>query len=302
MKPRASCTIHAVVAAAAPVVVLFRRGPTLRTELIRWDTSSDRFERGQWLHGRIYTRRCDVSPDGELLVAFVAKHGSTRAHAGGYTDTWTAISRPPFLTALALWPKGDAWDGGGWFSSPRELHLNHAGAAATHPAHPLPVAGDFAIHTNRGGRGEDLPILDDILSAKGWWRIPTGQEHGELRAVRGPHVWLRRHPREDLVLRMEYDGWNPRRPGGPLHFSYALARASDGELLDVVDAAWADWDLAGRLVYTDGGRVYARPFGPGAAASDLIADFSDDAPTPILPPAWAMKWPWAPGGRRPRSR
>src|SRR5262249_17885427 len=30
-----------------------------------------------------------------------------------YTYAWTAISRPPFLTALALWPKGDCWHGAG---------------------------------------------------------------------------------------------------------------------------------------------------------------------------------------------
>jgi hypothetical protein len=99
---------------------------------------------------------------------------------------------------------------------------------------------------------------------------------------------------------MEYDGWNPRRPGGPLHFSYALARGSDGELLDVLDATWADWDLAGRLVYTGAGRAYARRVDRGDAIT--VADFSDDVPTPILPPAWATKWPWERGGRRPRRR
>lgn len=42
-------------AARAPVAVIFRRG------------------RGHWFHGRIYTRRCDLSPDGELLVYFASK-------------------------------------------------------------------------------------------------------------------------------------------------------------------------------------------------------------------------------------
>ena len=42
-------------AARAPVAVIFRHG------------------RGHWFHGRIYTRRCDLSPDGELLVYFASK-------------------------------------------------------------------------------------------------------------------------------------------------------------------------------------------------------------------------------------
>ena len=58
--------------------------------------------------GRIYERRCDLSPDGQLLGYFAADRLS------GF-GTWTAVSRPPFLTALALWPKGDAWGGGAFF-------------------------------------------------------------------------------------------------------------------------------------------------------------------------------------------
>ena len=60
-------------AARAPVAVIFRRGPSKRVEVIRWDTAHDTFERGHWFHGRIYTRRCDLSPDGELLVYFASK-------------------------------------------------------------------------------------------------------------------------------------------------------------------------------------------------------------------------------------
>jgi hypothetical protein len=285
-----ACSIHGIVAAAAPVAVLFRRGPTLRTELIRWDTSRDRFERGQWFHGRIYTRRSDLSPDGALLVYFAAKHGRRLARDTGYTDTWTAVSRPPYYTALALWPKGDAWDGGGWFAAPRELHLNHPGAAAAHPAHP--VSASLRVHVNRGGRGEDLPILDDVLSAKGWWRIPGSQDDGRaLRAVRGPHVWLRRHPRAELVLRMELEGWNPQGAGGPLHFGYALAHP-DGTLVEVLEATWADWDHAGRLVFSDGGRIYARTLdGRHDDPSVALADFTEDVPSPVIAPEWAGRWP-----------
>jgi hypothetical protein len=99
---------------------------------------------------------------------------------------------------------------------------------------------------------------------------------------------------------MEYDGWNPHRPGGPLHFSYALLRASDGELLEVLDTAWADWDGGGRLIYTEGGRVHARRI--GGNASTLIADFTADTPEQVLPPSWATRWPWEAGGRRKPRR
>jgi hypothetical protein len=33
-----------------------------------------------------------------------------------YTYAWTAVSKPPWLTALGLCPKGNCWDGGGLFT------------------------------------------------------------------------------------------------------------------------------------------------------------------------------------------
>lgn len=71
---------------------------------------------GQWFKGRIYERRCDLSPSGEKLIYFAAKYRSP-------LYTWTAVSRPPFLTALLLWPKGDAWGGGGLFNNERTIGL-----------------------------------------------------------------------------------------------------------------------------------------------------------------------------------
>jgi hypothetical protein len=81
-------------------------------------TLDDTFQCGQWLKGRVYERRCDPSPNGELLLYFAANYGKPYR-------SWSAISRPPFLTALALWPKGDGWGGGGHFLSENRIELNH---------------------------------------------------------------------------------------------------------------------------------------------------------------------------------
>jgi hypothetical protein len=67
--------------------------------LALWHTDTDQFDEGQWLKARIYERRCDLSPDGKLLTYFAANHKQPYY-------SWTAISKPPFLTALALWSRG----------------------------------------------------------------------------------------------------------------------------------------------------------------------------------------------------
>ena len=121
----------------------------------------DRLEPGQWFNGRIYERRCDLSPDGDLLIYFAAKWQAP-------FETWTAVSRTPYLTARALWPKGDAWGGGGLFETPRVIGLNHVDINAPvipgvpkarwHPLgdEPLRLPGNFEVRrwSEHAGRGE----------------------------------------------------------------------------------------------------------------------------------------------------
>ncbi|TGU14674.1 hypothetical protein EN799_66055, partial [bacterium M00.F.Ca.ET.156.01.1.1] len=79
--------LYAILARSARTGVIFRRGPSRLVQLIRWDLRTDTFEHGQWLKGRVYERRCDLSPSGELLVYFAA---TNRLPYG----SWTAISKP----------------------------------------------------------------------------------------------------------------------------------------------------------------------------------------------------------------
>lgn len=107
-----------IFARRSPTAVIFRRGPSKWVQLIKWNTATDLFESGQWFNGRIYERRSDLSPDGSLLIYFAQKISARSMQDAEYTYAWTAISRPPFLTALALWPKGDCWHGGGLSRQP----------------------------------------------------------------------------------------------------------------------------------------------------------------------------------------
>ncbi len=273
--------LFGILAREAPVAVLLRRGPTDWVELIRWDMAADTFQRGQWFHGRIFERRSDLSPSGRLFVYFADKRGFAKV-GPDYTGSWTAISRPPFFTALALWPKGDCWDGGGHFETERRLHLNHPGNAAAHPRHPVPKS--LRVVTNRCGRGEDMPIFNEIIGAKGW-RVPEGRVNPWNKPV-----WTKRSPDCRLLLQMELEDVNFRKPGGPMHFGFALLRASDGELLEVLDAQWADWDHSGRLVYSEGGKLFASRWDGNLRQAVELADFTADKPGRLEPPGWATHW------------
>src|SRR5437879_462433 len=106
--PQHPCRLFGILARQAPCAVILRRGPSKWYRLSLWHTDTDTIDDGQWFHGRIYERRCDLSPDGSLFLYFAQKMAGPVPD--DYTNDWTAISKPPYLTALALWPKGDSYN------------------------------------------------------------------------------------------------------------------------------------------------------------------------------------------------
>lgn len=91
--------------------VILRQGPARQFRMILWHRDTDRFEDGQWLKKQVYPERCALSPDGLHFIYFVLD-GRFSAETGG---AFTALSRPPYWTALSLFPEGSAWGGGGVF-------------------------------------------------------------------------------------------------------------------------------------------------------------------------------------------
>ena len=104
--------LHLFFARNCDRAVILRQGPSKVFRMILWDRRNDVFEDGQWLKHKVYVERCDLSPDGKHFIYF-ALDGRWGTMAKG---SYTAISKPPFFTALALFPEGDTWGGGGRLS------------------------------------------------------------------------------------------------------------------------------------------------------------------------------------------
>jgi hypothetical protein len=57
--------------------------------LIRWHLDDDTFDFGQWLKGRVYERRCDLSREGDLLLYFAANYRELISHGPRSVDRLT---------------------------------------------------------------------------------------------------------------------------------------------------------------------------------------------------------------------
>lgn len=293
--------LFVIPAREAPKAVILRRGPSKWVELILWHTDTDTFDRGQWFKGRIHERRCDLSPDGSLFVYFAQKIEARTLQDTEYTYAWTAISKPPYLTALALWPKGDCWHGGGLFLDARTVWLNHKPEVARPHTDHKPKG--LKIIPNPEAQGEDEPIYYKRLERDGWPQI----QEGKLRDIgywnapwsgnwSAPWVLGRQQvntwekPRHDgrYSLLMKLVAVYYSRPGGARVDEFWLLNKQTSQQTLIEGANWADWDQRGRLVFTKGGQLFASE--DDLPNPKLLADFNMDRHRPVVTPDWARHW------------
>ena len=290
--PGAQTRLYVILARAARAGAVFRRGPSKQVQLARWRLDDDEFELGQWFKGRIYERRCDLSPSGRLLVYFAA---SQKPPYG----SWTAVSRPPYLTALALWPKGDAWGGGGLFETENKLLLNHQSSmTALAPGFALPPRLRVEPFGGFSGRGEDGPIEHTRLQRDGWTLIDAGS--GTKPNWKASLVWKYDSPviyektstarGRALALSSILKGIHQR--GGPWRVVDHEVR-DDGEVVRALPGAdWADWDANGDLLHAQGGSLFrSERKGNGRLAEPrLLFDFAPLKFSPLKAPDDALSW------------
>lgn len=310
--PQPTARMHIIMAREAPVGIIFRRGPSRWVHLAKWNTATDTFEHGQWFHGRIYPRRSDLSPNGQLLVYFCTKWSERRIEeakqmldkekAGDityelrlllkrrpkvrseYTYAWTAVSKPPYLTALGLWPKGDCWHGGGLFKSNRDLWLNHKPLVAIPHKDHLPIA--LRVENNPAaslGTGENDPIYSMRLERDGWKKVQDFV--GSSFKTQQPEIRIKasnKNPEIKLLVERSMTECTYQE-------SFSVLDGSDK--VELQGAEWADWDHAGRLVFAAGGSLFASELSsfPQLLATQL-ADLNALKPELCAPPDWAKCW------------
>ncbi|MGA2177905.1 MAG: hypothetical protein ABSH38_23330 [Verrucomicrobiota bacterium] len=290
MKSNAQSTarLWVLLARDARVAAILRRGPSRQVQLIKWDLRDDTFEHGQWFKGRIYERRCDLSPAGALLIYFAATYKQP-------LQSWTAISKVPWFTAVAMWPKGDGWNGGGYFVGPYEIHLDHSQRESS--PHPQFVKGcrKVRISSWATARGEDVPVWHFLLKRDGWSQtaIGTWGEYGEAKGyawkAKTPEEWRKPHPKLPIHLEMRIEGIGRR--GGPWYFiNYRVVNDSSAIVEDLGIADWAEWDRDGSLLYARDGCLFRRRFLKHQSKPAIqLWDFNAARFEAIAPPATARK-------------
>lgn len=282
--------LYAYVARRRRVAVVLRRGPSKVVQLLRWDLASDVFERGQWLRGRVYERRCDLSPRGDLFVYFAAKHR-------GSIPTWTAISRPPYFTALALWPGFGTYGGGGLFASDDHVKINHRGEPRLAEGYTVPSRVRVSPLGPYSGLGEDDPIQHQRLIREGWRLAEEGEAHRKSFdaptwiVFDPPRVYARCRP-NDAGLTLERRLMGIGQVNGPWYVEeHAIVDPGSGREEVLPGCEWADWDHQGDLLSAREGCLFRSRVVRGVIqAPTLLIDLRGERFRRVLAPPEARAW------------
>jgi hypothetical protein len=255
-----------LLAREAPLGVVIRRGPSKHVCTIGWERSGDEFQLGQWLSGRIYERRSDLSPNGKHLIYF-AMNGKWSAEARG---SWTAVSRAPYLKAVALFPKGDCWHGGGLFTGDRSYWLNAGYGCSEQHNTDDEVERHLDFQPSGSVGGECLSVYYPRLLRDGWTHV----ERISLAKWKDYDVFEKLLDHGWVLRKIAHAEIGAPRGKGCYWDEHELLHPGSGQRVRQPDWEWADLD-AKRLVWAEHGKLFGgRIREEGLADKAQLFDFN----------------------------
>ena len=258
--------IHVLLAREARYGVVIRRGPSKQTCFIGWNTKSDTFEPSQWLKGRVYERRSDLSPDGRYLIYF-AMNGKWASETKG---SWTAISRSPWMKAIALFPKGDCWNGGGLFLDNHTYWLNDGyGHEVSQQVNEIKRNTTYQPNEYYGG---ECPSVYYVRLQRDGWELKNIENPGKSNDMA---IFEKPLPK-GWVLRKIAHAQVGAPKGKGCYWDEHILISRSGEVIECPGWEWADWDDM-RLVWSTNGCLHACSINTGSKLNDaqLLYDFND---------------------------
>jgi hypothetical protein len=218
-----------------------------------------------------------------LFASFVRQSGGGKADQEPKADTWVAISRPPYFTALALWFAGGTYHTGAYFPDRQSFWVGHRDDTrpdlGTLPSWLYLTPPQGIPYIDRTAEWTDRTVHFNRLLRDGWQLL----EDETYRSR-----WQKQHPSQQRTLIMAQQFESFEEYGGPYQVEFELRDDVSGDLQTLGQATWGDWDQRGRLVLAQEGRLVAIDTSGNFTE---IADLNSLTPDPQPSPDWARQWP-----------
>lgn len=234
--------------------VVICRHKSKRTAIIGWDRKTDTFEVTQWLKGKLYPSRSDISPDGRHWVYFAM---SERGR------TYTVLAKVAYLKALDFYPKKDAWNGGGLFFTNNSYWLNDGGwkHEIGSQTSGMSVKYQWGREAERL-QGEDPLIYFRRLRRDSW----SDQGYTVINKCNGYNTFRKKINDTLDLIKIYHAGLDYPEGKSPYYEEHVIYNHRTGENMKYPNWQWADVDQE-RVLWAENGNIY------GAGIKDVrVAD------------------------------
>ena len=239
--------------------IVLRRGPSRQVAVFGWNRNNDSFQLGQWLKGKVYEHRLDISPDGRHFIYLALGRGA---------ETWTAVSRTPYFKAVDFYPWSGTWGGGGLFQSSGSYSLN--GSCLLEDARRESNLVLVGIEKSQGvGSVHFTSIYPHRLLRDGWSFISNANQTGDHTTR-----FDKQCSRNWILRKCIKTGKKFNRA---VEYEYhELVRPGDALTIEMPDWEWAEVD-GKTLVWAEKGCLYRAQLDRRGTLKDqrLIHDFND---------------------------
>ena len=235
-----------LLAAKCTKSIIVCRHTSKRTVIIGWDRKNDTFMVGQWLKGKVYPYRSDVSPDGSHWIYFAMD---------ARNNTYTCVARTPYLKAVDFYTKGDAWNGGGLFLSDKAYWLNDGGLSHKEQRRESGLSmerTDPFENYEECQTGEDPFIYFRRLEREGWLR----RKHVKGDRFNEEYTFTKRINRRYHLIKIFHAGLNHPIGRGAYYETYQIYDEKSKETVEYPEWEWAEVDN-NRVIWAEGGKLFA---------------------------------------------
>ena len=190
--------------------------------------------------------------------------------------SWTAISRSPYLKAIAMFPKGGCWNGGGLWTGKNTYWTNGGGSVLRDTAEVQRVA----LEPLGGVGSECLSVYYPRLIRDGW-KVNDRLEGSEAERV---IVFEKQIDRDWTLCKIAHAQTGSAEGKGCYWDEHRIVNPNLGIQLDYPDWEWADID-GQRLVWAAGGKLISGTMGSrGLVCETELHDFNPMKFQPIRAP------------------
>jgi hypothetical protein len=239
--------LHVLIANKSKEAIVIRKGPSKSTAIIRWNRQNDTFTLGQWLRGKIYQFRCDISPHGKYWIYFAIDSRGKQ---------YTAVALTPYLKAIDFYEKDDGWNGGGLFTNEKTYWLNEGGEP-----HKLVKKSFLKVESN----WKDYPnlqaecpwIYSKKLERDGWsYKMGEKDRYIEFtKQINGEWDLIKIYHLGNYAI-LDGQSVNNKTIGqGVYHEEHILSNKKSGEKIAYPNWEWAELEDK-RIVFAEGGKLF----------------------------------------------